>query len=102
MVAAQKPTHCRPDESLTDHLRCLPRGLVPMPDDESSRTAEKLIALLLVTVWAAGTLAMTFSAVETTVPPHWPYFTALVFLLVGKLWDLEVQKYLPTGGNNDS
>lgn len=69
-----------------------------MPEDESARTAEKIIALLLVTVWAAGTLAMTLTGIETTVPPHWPYFTALVFLLVGKLWDLEVQKYLPTNG----
>lgn len=71
-----------------------------MPEDHAARVAEKAVALLLVVVWSTVTLAMTFTAIETTVPPHWPYFTAIVFLLVGKLWDLEVQKYLPGSNGN--
>lgn len=67
-----------------------------MSDDPPSRAVEKAIALLLVTAWSFGTLAMTFTVVETTAPPYWMPFTALVFLLVGRLWNLEVEKLLPT------
>lgn len=76
-----------------------------MSDDPPVRTVEKIIAFVLVSAWTAGTLAMTFTAVKTTVPPYWMPFTALVFLLVGRLWNLEVEKLLPSrggggGGNN--
>lgn len=71
-----------------------------MSDDPPARAVEKAIAFLLVTAWAVGTLAMTFTAVATTVPPYWMPFTALVFLLVGRLWNIEVEKLLPTGGSD--
>jgi len=67
-----------------------------MPDDDTARTLEKLIAALLVGAWTVGTMLMLVDAVPTTTPPFWTPFTALVFLLVGRLWDLEVQKILPT------
>lgn len=76
-----------------------------MSEDPPARAVEKMIALVLVSAWAAGTLAMTFTAVKTTVPPYWMPFTALVFLLVGRLWNLEVEKLLPTnrgGGGSDN
>jgi hypothetical protein len=69
-----------------------------MSDDPPVRAVEKAIALILVTAWTGGTLAMTFAAVETTVPPYWMPFTALIFLLVGRLWNLEVEKLLPSRG----
>lgn len=72
-----------------------------MSDDSPGRAVEKLIALLLVSAWTAATLAMTFSAVETTVPPYWMPFTALIFLLVGRLWNIEVEKLLPVNGGDD-
>lgn len=79
-----------------------------MSEDPPVRAVEKAIALVLVLAWTAGTLAMTFTAVKTVVPPYWMPFTALVFLLVGRLWNLEVEKLLPTnrggggGGSNNS
>jgi len=76
-----------------------------MSEDAPVRAVEKLIALILVLAWTAATLAMTFAAVETTVPPYWMPFTALVFLLVGRLWNIEVERLLPVdrgGGDNNS
>ena len=72
-----------------------------MSDDSPGRAVEKLIALVLVSAWTAATLAMTFSAVDTTVPPFWMPFTALIFLLVGRLWNIEVEKLLPVNGGDD-
>ena len=96
-----QPRDCRPDESLTDHLRCLPRGLIPMADDDTSRLVEKVIALILVAAWAAVFVGLSFEGVGVVEPRFWGIFTAIVFILVGKLWDLEVRKYLP-GTASDS
>ena len=71
-----------------------------MPDDTDRRIVEKGIAMALVIVWSIGTIMMTLTSVETTTPPHWLPFTALVFLLVGRLWDLEVEQYLPGRGGS--
>jgi hypothetical protein len=71
-----------------------------MTDDPPARTLEKVIAAVLVATWTVGTMLMTIDAVATTVPPYWMPFTALVFLLIGRLWDLEVQKILPTSGKS--
>ena len=68
-----------------------------MPDDEPRRMVEKVIALLLVVVWSAVFLGLSFDAINVTTPQYWAIFTAIVFTLVGKLWDLEVDKYLPGG-----
>ena len=68
-----------------------------MPEDEPRRIVEKVIALLLVAVWSAVFLGLSFDAVSVTMPQYWAIFTAIVFTLVGKLWDLEVEKYLPGG-----
>lgn len=75
-----------------------------MSEDPPVRAVEKLIAFVLVSAWTGGTLAMTFTAVKTTVPPYWMPFTALVFLLVGRLWNIEVERLLPVdrGGGDDN
>jgi len=73
-----------------------------MSDDGPARILEKAIALLLVVVWAAVFLALTFDAIAATRPEYWAIYTAIVFTLVGKLWDLEVAKYLPTASAGDS
>ena len=96
-VPIQHTQPCRPDESLADNARCLLYGLIPMPEDKPRRIVEKVIALLLVAVWSAVFLGLSFDAVNVTTPRDWAIFTAIVFTLVGKLWDLEVEKYLPAG-----
>jgi len=66
-----------------------------MPEDQPVRAVEKVVALLLVTVWSLVFLGLSFEAFDATEPRFWGVFSAIVFILVGKLWDLEVQKYLP-------
>ena len=68
-----------------------------MADDDTSRLVEKVIALILVTAWAAVFVGLSFEGVGVVEPRFWGIFTAIVFILVGKLWDLEVRKYLPGG-----
>jgi len=64
-----------------------------MPADSDRRVAAKFIAVLLVGVWSLITVGVAFD--RAVVPPHWVIFTALIFLLVGRLWDLEVDQLLP-------
>lgn len=75
-------------------LRCLVRALIPMPED-NGRKAAKAVALILVAVWSITTLALTLEQVPAVAPPHYWAFTAVVFLLIGRLWNLEVEKLLP-------
>lgn len=86
----------RPDPSVEYHA--LKRCLTPMPEDAERRVVAKVIALGLVTTWLAVTVAVSFEV--AVVPPHWLPFTALIFLLVGRLWNLEVHQLLPSGGGS--
>lgn len=93
MAAEQTP---RQYNDAATELKCLVNSVTPMSEDPPTRTVEKAIALVLVLAWVGGTTIMTLDAIATTVPPFWMPFTALVFLLVGRLWNLEVEKILPT------
>ena len=64
-----------------------------MPDDPDHRVLAKYVAAILVVLWSTITVAVSFGA--AVVPPHWLPFTALVFLIVGRLWSIEVQQLLP-------
>jgi hypothetical protein len=69
-----------------------------MSKDDDVRLVAKLVALMLVATWLAITIALSVEGVDAVAPPYYGLFTALVFLLIGKLWDLEVGDLLPTGG----
>ena len=71
-----------------------------MSEDSPTHVVSKIVALILVAGWLAVTLALTFDAVAAEAPPYFIYFTALIFLIVGKLWDIEVSRILPTGGDS--
>lgn len=92
----------KPEQSFRDELRCLPRGLMPMPEDSPRRLVEKLVAVVLVFVWSTVYLGTAFDAVAVTQPEYWGIFSAVVFTLVGKLWDLEIDKFLPGNGGGGS
>jgi len=64
-----------------------------MPED-NGRKAAKAVALILVSVWSVITLSLTLEGVAAVSPPFYGVFTAVVFALVGKLWDIEVKQYL--------
>jgi hypothetical protein len=84
--------------NLETEATCLVRALIPMSKDDESRVAAKAVAIMLVATWLVITLALSLEGVDAIAPPHYGLFTALVFLLIGKLWDLEVADILPTGG----
>ena len=48
-----------------------------------------LLAGALVLVWLAITMSLTLEGIDAVPPPHYGLFTALVFLLVGRLWGIE-------------
>ncbi|MFC7323231.1 hypothetical protein ACFQMF_01425 [Halorubrum rutilum] len=53
------------------------------------RPLASITAGALVLVWLAITLSLTFEGIEAVAPPYYGIFTALVFLLVGRLWGIE-------------
>ena len=59
---------------------CMPNG---------HHSLASLVAALLVTAWLVVTLSLTFEAVAAVKPPYYGLFSALVFLLVGRLWGIE-------------
>lgn len=86
------PPTCTRDRAVLE-LRCLGKAVIPMPEDNGRRVA-KAVALVLVLTWCLTTLALTFEAVATVNPPFYTAFTAVVFLVVGKLWDIEVRSVM--------
>lgn len=51
----------------------------------------KAVTFAFVFVWLGITAALTFEQVPSVQPPFYHAFTALVFLIVGRMWDIEVQ-----------
>lgn len=66
-----------------------------MPHEDND-AVPKIIALILVGVWSAITLALALESIAAVAPPYYGLFTALVFLLVGRLWNIEVERLFPT------
>lgn len=99
-VPARMPGRRQPDMSDSGTLwpivrgrveaRCLVRALVPMSENDG-RTVAKVVALILVSVWSIITLSLTFESVAAVSPPYYGMYTAIVFLLIGRLWNLEVR-----------
>jgi len=94
-MAAEHPQRSRRFGDVSTELKGLSLCLIPVSDDAYPRFIEKLIALLLVLTWSGITVLLTLDMIATGTPPFWLPFTALVFLLVGRLWDIEVSGLLP-------
>ena len=71
-----------------------------MPEDNGRKVA-KTIALLFVTGWLIITISLSLESIPAVSPPFYGAYTAVAFLLVGRLWDLEVSKLLPSGGKRN-
>ena len=101
-MAVDQPAHSKPTTDLALEYHALKRCLTPMPDDPDRRVLAKFVAAILVILWSVITVAVSFGA--AVVPPHWLPFTALVFLIVGRLWSIEVYQLLPGayGSTDDS
>jgi len=61
---------------------------------QNGHKARKTITILFVVAWAVITLGLTFESLATVRPPFYGVFTAIVFLLVGRMWDIEVEALL--------
>lgn len=68
-----------------------------MPHAENS-AGRKLITLVFVIAWAIVTLGLAFERIEVVAPPYYGVLTAIVFLIIGRQWDIEVERLLPTAG----
>jgi len=69
-----------------------------MPHDENS-AVKKAVALILVGAWTILTLLLSLEGIATVTPPYYGVFTAVVFLIIGRLWNIEVDRLLPDGGS---
>lgn len=69
-----------------------------MPHADNS-LPQKLATIVFVGVWAAVTLGLAFESIAVVEPPFYGLFTAIVFLLVGRMWNLEVERLLPVPGS---
>lgn len=91
-MSAENP-HCDPTDRAKIELHALGRCVMPHDDNSFGR---KIVTLVFVTVWAAVTLGLAFESVAVVTPPYYGLFTAIVFLIVGRQWDIEVERLLPT------
>lgn len=72
-----------------------------MSDDQADRWFRKLVLLALMLVWTVLVLDLTDAN-----PERWVLYglTAVVFLIAGRMWDLELEKIdvpgLSFGGND--
>lgn len=82
--------------SIIDDAKLEVRGLwrTFMPHEENNNT-RKAVTLILVLTWSILTIAMAFEDLATVSPPFYGLYTAVIFLIVGRLWNLEVEKLLP-------
>ena len=91
MPETSPPPH--PIDRARIELYGLGRAIIPMPED-NGRKAAKAVALILVVGWSIIMLGLSFPIIPTVEPPHFYLYTAVVFALVGKLWDVEVKTLL--------
>jgi len=66
-----------------------------MPED-NGRKAAKIVAVIFTAAWVAITVALSLEPIPAVTPPFYGAFTAVVFLLIGRLWNIEVEQFLPT------
>lgn len=90
------------NRTVNTQLRTECKGLVLtfMPHDNNSNL-RKAITLLFVTVWLIITLGLAFQDFAVVQPPFYGVFTAIVFLIVGKQWDIEVQRLMNLGSGDE-
>lgn len=66
---------------------------MPHADNSAGR---KVITLVFVVAWSVVTIGLAVENIEVVQPPFYGVFTAIVFLIIGRQWDIEVERLLPT------
>lgn len=62
---------------------------------EGNSPAQTIATTILVGAWAIMTILLSVESVASTPPPMYSVFTGVVFLIVGRMWNLEVERLLP-------
>ena len=60
----------------------------------NNNSTTKLISLVFVTGWVIITIGMTFEDLPTARPIYYGIYTALVFIMIGRIWHIEVEKFI--------
>jgi len=72
----------------------LKRVFMPDQVDDITKAFRGAIALVIVTSWSIGTIAILLESVETSKPAVWTVLTAIVFLIIGRLWNIQMEKLM--------
>lgn len=67
--------------------KCFGRCFYPHKNNNS---LTKLITLVFVTGWVIITALMAVEDVSTVRPVYYGFYTAVVFLILGRIWGLEI------------
>lgn len=57
---------------------------------KDNNTVSKLISLVFVTGWVTVTIMSSIESIQTVRPLYYGIYTAIVFLILGRIWGLEV------------
>ena len=72
-------------------LWCLLNCMIP---NKNNNSLSKLVTLVFVSGWVFITLSMTLENVDAVRPIYYGFYTAIVFLILGRMWDIELDKYV--------
>jgi len=72
-------------------------GLIKLFEARNGEGAKKIVTILLVFFWGITTILLTLESIDTVPPPHYGVLTDIIFLIVGRMWGLEVEQL--TGEN---
>lgn len=101
MNDAMSADHPQPsDPKQRAKIECVALGRALMPH-KNNNDVRKAVAIILVLVWSAITLSLSLEGVKAVAPPYYGLLTAVVFLLVGRLWNIEVDRLLPGSNSGD-
>ena len=71
--------------------------LLPDGGEEQVEESRKLITLLLIFAWTVITISLTINAIAAVEPPFYGAFTALIFLVIGRMWGVRVEQLFRRG-----
>ena len=62
-----------------------------MPEEQAREESRRIIAVLLLLLWGTVTLMLTIESVDAVEPPFYGVLTAIIFLIVGRMWGIEME-----------
>jgi hypothetical protein len=69
---------------------------------DGNNHARKAATIVLVSTWGVVTVGLTFDSLSTAKPPFYIVLTGIVFLIIGRMWDIQINNFAGVELNNDS